>query len=310
MAEPEQIPHSAGGSGGGEQSSSRSGAAYNIRFYIEDPAGDVYRAEALSTTLVRDVASDFFEERRWPTRGPNGQPMRGVVERIDPENADRTERLNSNHTLEEAGVRDEDTLRVLPESVAGAVNPHERLRALVVDQREMLELAASDPEHIQIKTNADHAPNYYEVTLRYTGIKLGDRGPAPTNEHRVEIFLPAGYPLQAPVVNWLTPIFHPNISMRGSVCLGILAERYLPGIGLAYIVRMLIDIVRYRNYDLQGVYNVDARTWAQSPEGQELILGIGGVPEEQPMDVLLEQLRTAGRQRTRFTRLNVDDEDF
>jgi len=310
MAEPEQIPPRVGSGGGDEQPSSRSGAAYPIRFYIEEPAGNLYEAEALSTTLVRDVASDFFEERGWPTRGPNGQPMRGVVERLNPANPERTTRLNPNHTLEEAGVRDQDTLRVLPESVAGAVNPHERLRALVVDQREVLELAASDPERIQVRTNADHAPNYYEVTLRYTGVKLGDHGPELTSEHRVEIILPADYPLQAPVVNWLTPIFHPNISARGDVCLGILAERYLPGIGLAYIVRMLIDIARYRNYDLHGVYNLDACKWAQSPEGQKMIRQIGGAPEEQPMDVLLEQLRKVGRPRTRFTPMHADDEDL
>lgn len=306
MAEPEQAPVS----GGATQSSSAEQDPSQIHIYIEDNASNVYEAMVSKFMRVGQLATEFFEDREWPTHGPNGRPMRGVVERPDPANPYRTERLNPNDTLEDAGVENEDTLRILPESVAGAVNPHERLRALVVDQREVLELAASDPEHIQVKTNADHAPNYYMLTLRYNGIKLGDRGPELTTEHRVEIVLPATYPLQAPVVTWLTPIFHPNISMRGNVCLGILAERYLPGIGLAYIVRMLIDIVRYRNYDLQGVYNSDARLWALSAEGQEMIRMIGGLPAEQPIDLLLEQLRTAGRRRTRFTRVNRDDEDF
>lgn len=88
---------------------------YTIGFYIEEPAGAVYRAEAPSTTLIRDMAADFFEERGWP-----GWPrQRAVTERIDSENSERTERMNPNQTLHDAGVRDADTLRVLPESVAG-----------------------------------------------------------------------------------------------------------------------------------------------------------------------------------------------
>ncbi|MCG8352548.1 MAG: TraG/TraD/VirD4 family protein [Chloroflexales bacterium] len=74
MAEPEHTS----AHGGAEQPPPGRREPYNIRFYIEDPAGDVYGAEALSTTQVGDVAADFFEERGWPTRGPNGQPQRGV----------------------------------------------------------------------------------------------------------------------------------------------------------------------------------------------------------------------------------------
>lgn len=305
MAEAESRPPEAGSTGTGASGTD----PYRIPLYIQDPAGDLYHAEPMSDTLVRDFAADFFEERGWPTRGPDGRPQRGVVERVDPECPERTERLNSNQTLHNAGVRAGDTLQVLPESVAGAVNPQDRLRALVVDQREVLALVAADPEHLAVKSNADHAPTRYELTFRYTGVKLGDRNnPEQTNDHRVEILLPADYPLVAPLVRWLTPIFHPNISVRGHVCLGVLAERYLPGLGLAYLVRMLSDIARYRNYDLHGVFNMEAATWVRSPEGQATILGLGGVPEEQPLDHLLatarQLVRDAGRQRTRFTRVN------
>ncbi len=307
MSLPEQQPQRSPT----EQSVSVAHDPYPIRFLIEDPAGDIYRAEALSSTLVREVAADFFEEREWPMKDHLGRRQRAVVERVDPEDPERTNRLNPNDTLHDAGVRTNDTLRVLPESVAGAVNPHERLRALVVDEREVRALAADDPAHITVITNANHAPTRYLLTFRYTGVKLNDRStPERTDEHQVEIFLPADYPLGAPVVRWLTPIYHPNISVRGTVCLGVLAERYLPGLGLAYIVRMLIDIARYRNYDLHGVYNSDAAAWASSSEGQEKILALGGLPKEQPLIEVIQQLaHDAGRQRTRFTRVNRFDED-
>lgn len=278
----------------GKPGGAQGGQPYSIRFYIEEPSGDTYRAEALSDTLVRDIAADFFEERGWPTRDQAGRPQRAVVERVNPDDPARSDRLNPNQTLADANVRDEDTLRVLPESVAGLVSPHDRLRALVVDHREVLALAESQ-EHagrLVVKTNADHAPTRYELTIRYPGVRLGERGaPERTDEHRAEIVLPADYPLGAPLVRWRTPIFHPNINARGNVCLGVLADRYLPGLGLAYIVRMLIDIARYRNYDLHGVYNLEAAEWALSQEGQRTIKDLGGVPLEEPMDMLLESIR-------------------
>lgn len=300
-AQPQPTPAQSAGQSSAED-------PYLIRFYIEEPSGDTYRAEALSSTLVRDVAADFFEERGWPTRDQAGRPQRAVVERVHPENAERTTRLRPDQTLHDAGVQQEDTLRMLPESVAGAVDPHERLRALVVDQREVLALRDEDPEHIQVEMNADHAPTRYELTFRYAGVKMGDRGAVELiHEHRVEILLPANYPLEAPLVRWLTPIYHPNISRSGRVCLGVLEDRYLPRLGLAYIVRMLIDIARYRNYDLHGVYDSEAAGWARSGEGQATIEKLDGVPEEQPLDVLLDLARHAWRdkqrQRTRFERV-------
>jgi hypothetical protein len=301
---PDQVPPAPSGAESG---------AYQLRFYVEDPAGDVYRAEALSSTRVSDVAADFFEERGWPTRDQAGRPQRAVVERVDPDNPERTARLRSDQTLHDAGVQDEDTLRVLPESVAGAISPHERLRALIHDQRELAALVETDSEHLAFRTNADVAPTRYEITFGYPSVRLGDHGPEISYEHRVEIVLPADYPLVAPVVRWLTPIFHPNISADGHVCLGVLQDRYLPGLGLAYIVRMLADVVRYRNYGLSGVFNMKAAEWANSPEGQAAIVHLGGSPIEQPVDVLIDLARREARlhakQRTRFLPADRIDED-
>jgi hypothetical protein len=79
----------------------------------------VYRVEAQSDTLIGDLATDFFEERGWSSRDQAGQPQRSVVERVDPENPEITNRLQGDLSLFETGVSDDDTLRVLPESVAG-----------------------------------------------------------------------------------------------------------------------------------------------------------------------------------------------
>ncbi len=306
MAEAQPEPGS--GAAGGQ---SGSVPPDHVRFYVESNDGSQSRATCPYDTLVSDLALDFFDEHHWPTQDPSGQPVRAAVDLVPHDNPEATSRLHPDQTLRDAGVRNDDTLRVFPESVAGAVEPQQRLQALVVDQREVLAIAAGDPEHIQVKTNADYAPTRYELTLRYTGVRMGDRGPELTSEHRLELYLPADYPLSAPVALWLTPIYHPNISKRGHVCLGVLADQYMPGVGLAYVVRMLIDIARYRNYDLEGVFDLDAAGWVKSPEGQETIQRIGGKPLEQPLKDLLDQARRAQRpNRIRFEPVNrfIEDE--
>jgi hypothetical protein len=91
----------------------------SIRFYIEDPAGELYLAEASTDITIKDLATDFFVERGWPVRNSIGHPQRAVVERVDPNQSETSERLPSDATLGDTGVTNETTLRILPESVAG-----------------------------------------------------------------------------------------------------------------------------------------------------------------------------------------------
>ena len=40
----------------------------------------------------------------------------------------------------------------------------------------------------------------------------------------MEITIPKEYPIQPPIVNFKTKIFHPNIQTTGYVCIGILSK--------------------------------------------------------------------------------------
>ena len=194
-----------------------------IRIFVEDGAGERFEAEIPCDTLLSEVAADFFEERDWPTQDSRGRGQRAVVELVDSENPDRTKRLQGDKSICDS-VLDGDTLRIFPESIAGAaVDERDRVRALVADHQDMKELVEWNKK-IAFEANMSHAPTLYTITFDYSSFQaLKDDGDTPviSRPHRVEIILGADYPRRAPFVRWLTPIFHPNIHPHnGAVCLG------------------------------------------------------------------------------------------
>ncbi|MFI5458300.1 MAG: ubiquitin-conjugating enzyme E2 [Isosphaerales bacterium] len=92
-----------------------------------------------------------------------------------------------------------------------------------------------------------------------------DRGKVKTlDTHRVEIKLGASYPRTMPEIRWITPIYHPNISEIGMVCLGGYGTHWVPSVQLDELCIMLWDMVRYHNYDIRSPYNRDAALWVAS----------------------------------------------
>ncbi|GAC1338869.1 MAG: hypothetical protein NVSMB14_05470 [Isosphaeraceae bacterium] len=84
------------------------------------------------------------------------------------------------------------------------------------------------------------------------------------DRHEVEIKLGAAYPRTMPELRWLTPIYHPNISEIGLVCLGGYGTHWVPSLQMDELCGMLWDMVRYHNYDVRSPYNREAALWAAS----------------------------------------------
>jgi ubiquitin-protein ligase len=80
--------------------------------------------------------------------------------------------------------------------------------------------------------------------------------------HQVEIKLGSSYPRTMPELRWLTPVYHPNISEIGLVCLGGYGTHWVPSLQLDELCVMLWDMARFHNYDLRSPYNRDAALWA------------------------------------------------
>lgn len=46
------------------------------------------------------------------------------------------------------------------------------------------------------------------------------------HKYRLQLEFPNSYPYAAPVVKFLTPCFHPNVDLSGSICLDILKDKW------------------------------------------------------------------------------------
>ena len=66
----------------------------------------------------------------------------------------------------------------------------------------------------------------------------------------MRVTLGASYPRLQPELAWQTPIFHPNISAGGVVCLGGYGTYWVPSLNLDELCEMLWDMVRYANFDV------------------------------------------------------------
>lgn len=110
-------------------------------------------------------------------------------------------------------------------------------------------------------TSTGDPPQQYNIV--FTGKSLWrDRGKVKALEqHRVEIKLGASYPRSVPEIRWLTPIFHPNISEIGMVCLGGYGTHWVPSVQLDDLCVMLWDMARYHNYDIRSPYNRESALW-------------------------------------------------
>jgi ubiquitin-protein ligase len=107
-------------------------------------------------------------------------------------------------------------------------------------------------------------PQVYQVAFRGKGLYRDRNRVRVTDTHRVEIKLGSSYPRTMPEIRWVTPIYHPNISEIGMVCLGGYGTHWVPSIQLDELCSMLWDMARYHNYDIRSPYNRDAALWVAS----------------------------------------------
>lgn len=145
-----------------------------------------------------------------------------------------------------------------------------RLRRLKADM-EALKSLKENSTILDYQVFGEPAERYL-VTFKGKGLlRATESDPVSVAEvHRVEIRLGIDYPRSRPDLQWLTSIYHPNISAVGAVCLGGYSTNWVPSLGLAELCEMLWDMVRYANYDPKSAYNYAAARWSETQTQFEL----------------------------------------
>jgi hypothetical protein len=108
-------------------------------------------------------------------------------------------------------------------------------------------------------------PESYTLIFRGLGVWKPEHHPdvLTRDDHQVVVRFNASYPRMMPELVWKTPIFHPNISSSGVVCLGGYGTYWVPSVTLDELCTMLWDMIRYKNFDPESPYNRQAALWAK-----------------------------------------------
>jgi ubiquitin-protein ligase len=152
------------------------------------------------------------------------------------------------------------------------MQPSPRIRRLHSD-RKALEQLQLDSSIFRFEATGDPADFY---RLRFYGKGLArhavDQPVVQQDLHEIHMRLGANYPRVMPELSWKTPVFHPNISASGFVCLGGYGTHWTPGVKLDELCIMLWDMIRYENYDIASPYNREAAAWVNDYVARQMPL--------------------------------------
>jgi ubiquitin-protein ligase len=175
-----------------------------------------------------------------------------------------------------------------------------RIRRLRTDLK-ALEALRADSTILQFDARGN-PPGQYLVRFLGKGFARGpDQLRVVIQEvHEVDVRLGASYPRVMPELHWRTPIFHPNISGSGTVCLGGFGTYWVPSLNLDELCEMLWDMIRYANYDVNSPYNREAADWARRQQQYQLpidprpirdkLAGVRPQPEPGTLGVVAEEV--------------------
>lgn len=68
---------------------------------------------------------------------------------------------------------------------------------------------------------------------------------------RIKMTFPSNFPKSAPKGYFLTKIFHPNISLRGEICVNTLKKEWKP---MGWKISNILSVRKKANPRLSGVY--------------------------------------------------------
>lgn len=136
-----------------------------------------------------------------------------------------------------------------------------RLRSDLAKVRALLDRCG---DALTLEATTGDPPTRYVLRYRCESVtRIADDQAVMGKEHRAEIKIPSGYPLEPPTVRILTPIENPHVFTTGMVCLG---SRWQVGEGLDNLVLRVGAILRFEPayLDFKSPANLAAAHWASA----------------------------------------------
>ncbi|CAG5113627.1 Oidioi.mRNA.OKI2018_I69.chr2.g7717.t1.cds [Oikopleura dioica] len=108
-------------------------------------------------------------------------------------------------------------------------------------QKELADLQKSDkPEILQVK---DLGPANDQI-LKWNGTIFPEKEPYNKGAYTIIIEFPVEYPFKPPKVTFKTPIYHPNVDEKGSICLSVVdKEHWKPATKVEHILTELVRLI-------------------------------------------------------------------
>ncbi|CAE7385129.1 UBC35, partial [Symbiodinium sp. KB8] len=102
----------------------------------------------------------------------------------------------------------------------------------------------------------------FEDNLRHFNVTIegAEETPYAGGIFRLELFLPAEYPMAPPKVRFITKMYHPNINRLGLICLDILKDKWSPALQIRTVLLSIQALLAAPNPD-DPLNNEAAELW-------------------------------------------------